>query len=103
MSTPNYRRILFIIIPSLLLYFALITSLLHYERAESGASITHLHEAIWYSIITIITMGYGDLAPVSAGGKIIGIVFALLSISIYILIIAYFFAIVFRRRKRIIG
>ena len=42
MSNPKYKRILLFIVPSLLLYFSLITSLLHFERAIPGASITHL-------------------------------------------------------------
>ena len=102
MSTPYYKRILFIFLAAVLLYFTLISGLLHFEREVSVASITHFHEAIWYSVVTLTTMGYGDLTPISVGGRVIGFIFALLSISLYILIIATFFAFVFRqiRQKR---
>ncbi len=96
MRTPNYKRIL-IILSGVLLYFMLITSMLHFERGVTGATIKHFHEAIWYSIVTLITRGYGELFPVSVGGRIIGSFFSLLGISLYILVIATFFAFVCRR------
>ena len=46
---------------------------------EAGASITTMGKALWYSIVTITTVGYGDAFPVTGIGKIIGALFLLMS------------------------
>ena len=49
------------------------------ESASPDASITSLPRALWYSLVTMTTVGYGDLYPVTVWGRIIGFVFLLLS------------------------
>ena len=34
-------------------------------------TITNFGDALWWSMVTTATVGYGDLAPVSAGGRIL--------------------------------
>lgn len=63
----------------LISYFILLILLVAAESASPDASITSLPLAIWYSLVTMTTVGYGDLFPVSVAGKLIGILFLLLS------------------------
>ncbi len=51
------------------------------ERSEDGA-ITSFSEAIWYMVVTLTTVGYGDLYPVSTIGKIIGYLYVFSSIGL---------------------
>jgi voltage-gated potassium channel len=44
------------------------------EHKLPGANITTLSDALWRSVITITTVGYGDYTPVSPIGKIIGVI-----------------------------
>ena len=63
-------------------YFLLLWLLVAVESAapeEAGASITTLGQALWYSIVTITTVGYGDASPVTGIGKVIGVLFLLMS------------------------
>lgn len=63
-------------------YFLLIWLLVAVESAappEAGASITTLGQAVWYSLVTITTVGYGDASPVTGVGKLIGALFLLMS------------------------
>lgn len=60
-------------------YFLLLGLLVALESGSPDASITSLGEAIWYSIVTMTTVGYGDAFPVTVPGKIIGGLFLLLS------------------------
>ena len=53
--------------------------------SECGADNSTIHtpwDALWYSLITLTTVGYGDMAPVSPLGRILGIVLALCSVGI---------------------
>ena len=43
------------------------------ERGVNGASITDFGEAIWWSFVTVTTVGYGDLSPVTWQGRCIAI------------------------------
>ena len=60
-------------------YFLLLGLLVALESGSPDASITSLGEAVWYSIVTMTTVGYGDAFPVTVPGKIIGGLFLLLS------------------------
>jgi voltage-gated potassium channel len=48
-------------------------SILVVERQE-GAKIKSAEEAIWWSIATMTTVGYGDKYPVTTERRVIGIV-----------------------------
>ena len=43
--------------------------ILHIEQYASGANITTGSDAIWYAIVTISTVGYGDQYPVTNRGR----------------------------------
>jgi voltage-gated potassium channel len=44
-----------------------------FEKETGGSSIQNIWDGIWWAFVTICTVGYGDKYPVTAGGKIIGI------------------------------
>ncbi|MCK5349907.1 MAG: NAD-binding protein [Desulfobacula sp.] len=62
----------------ILLVFAylalLLTSSLLIKLVEpSGSALTHFDQALWWSIVTSTTVGYGDLFPASNLGKIVAV------------------------------
>lgn len=80
----------FEILAGFVVYFVLITLLVEFENDSTQASITNFPNAIWYSIVTLTTVGYGDLYPVTVYGRIIGYIFLLISMGIYGLLIGQF-------------
>ena len=52
------------------------------ESRASEASIQSIGDALWYMIVTLTTVGYGDLYPVTILGKIIGVLFVLSSMGL---------------------
>ena len=58
----------YLIIIVILIYIGLLTILYYSESTNSDAMIQTLGDAIWYSLVTLTTVGYGDLIPVTPIG-----------------------------------
>jgi voltage-gated potassium channel len=56
----------------LLVYVASL-AILDTERYEPGSKITTFGDALWWSVTTITTVGYGDLSPVTGTGRVIAV------------------------------
>ena len=52
------------------------------ERYLHGATINSFGKAIWWSITTVTTVGYGDVYPVSNAGRIIAVLLMIGGISL---------------------
>jgi voltage-gated potassium channel len=52
------------------------------ERGHPDANIRTLSDALWWSITTATTVGYGDRFPVTAGGRAVGVVVMLCGIAL---------------------
>ena len=76
------RRTLVWISGAAAIYFLLLFLLAKAERGLPGATIHTIGDALWYSLITLTTIGYGDMAPVSLPGKLISSVFVLCSVGV---------------------
>ncbi|WP_301451779.1 potassium channel family protein [Bifidobacterium crudilactis] len=52
------------------------------ERSAPGASIKTFGQALWWTFVTITTVGYGDYAPVTSTGRVIAFVLMLGGIAL---------------------
>ena len=82
------------ILIGLFIYFLLILALIESESISKQSALTNYTNAIWYSIVTMTTVGYGDLYPSTTYGRIIGYIFVLLSLVFYGLVIGSFSSLV---------
>ena len=67
---------------SFLIYLTLLIVLVLSEKNVEGASIKNMFDALWYSLVTLSTVGYGDYYPVTTIGKTIGLVFVFSSLGL---------------------
>lgn len=53
------------------------------EQGAPGSNIETAGEAIWWSIVTMSTVGYGDYAPVTIRGRVIGIFVIIVGVALF--------------------
>lgn len=80
-------RILLIILAFLSVYMLLVHTLVQVEQDSEQSNLTSYPNAIWYSLATLTTVGYGDLFPGTIYGRGIGYILMLTSIFIFGLLI----------------
>jgi len=59
------------------------------EYNNPNSVIKDFFDAIWWSLVTITTVGYGDLVPITFWGRIIGIIFIFLGFTIFSIFTAF--------------
>ena len=55
---------------------------------RNGGTIVEYDDALWWAIITITTVGYGDIVPSTPEGKVIGAVVSLVGILLFMVVVA---------------
>lgn len=83
----NYFQKFRFLLLGLLAYILFVSALYWAESGAEGANILSLMDAVWYSIVTLTTVGYGDFYPVTGLGKFLGISFILGSLGLLGLLI----------------
>lgn len=58
-------------------------AMLGIERSAPGANITTASDALWYIVVTMSTVGYGDVYPVSNAGREMGVFIIILGVGIF--------------------
>jgi voltage-gated potassium channel len=76
------RRILYIIIFSTIALTSGAISEYLVESTSPNAKITNIGDAFWWAIATVTAAGYGDVYPVTVGGKIIASLLMIVGIAI---------------------
>ena len=66
----------------LVLQFGSLT-ILYLEQNAPGANIRTASDALWYTIVTISTVGYGDQYPVTNAGRFVGSLLIIVGVGIF--------------------
>ncbi len=57
--------------------------MLRLEQNVQGSNITSASDAMWYVIVTMATVGYGDAYPISNPGRVMGTVIIVVGVGIF--------------------
>ncbi len=87
---PQYKRMFRLILNRYIatflgliaIYFVLLLLLIQFEKGAPGSNIHNLGQAIWYSLATFTTVGYGDLYPVTPAGRFVASIFLVVGIGL---------------------
>ena len=88
MSPINPKKRRWLWLAAAAAYLGILCLLILAERRNPDASIQTFADAFWYSLVTMSTVGYGDLYPVTTLGRILGVVFILLSLGMLTFLIS---------------
>ena len=53
------------------------------ERASTQANIITGIDALWWNIVTLATVGYGDKYPVTTAGRVVGVVVIIVGVALF--------------------
>mgnify|MGYP003948636165 FL=1 len=63
--------------------------MLQAENASPDANILTANDALWWSYVTIATVGYGDRYPVTDYGRLVGIAVMTVGVALFSVITSY--------------
>lgn len=78
-KAPELGSTLFV----MMLLLVLASSLMYFLEHEANPGFSSIPAAMWWGIATFTTVGYGDLTPITPGGRLLGGAVALLGIAMF--------------------
>jgi voltage-gated potassium channel len=72
---------LFIFITLILIYFSAI-GIYYFENQAQPEHFSSIFESLWWAIITLTTVGYGDVYPITVGGKVFTFFISMIGLGI---------------------
>ena len=76
------NRLLYVILLSVITVTAGAFTMYVVEHNAPDSKITNLGDAFWWAVVTVTTVGYGDVYPVTFEGRIIATVIMIIGIAI---------------------
>ena len=68
-TSAKEEILLFVFITLMLIYFSAV-GIYYFENQAQPEHFSSIFDSLWWSIITLTTVGYGDVYPITVGGKV---------------------------------
>ncbi|MBI3114996.1 MAG: potassium channel family protein [Candidatus Kerfeldbacteria bacterium] len=77
----QHTRMVAILLISLLMLF-LSAAIFYLLEANSNPHVTTFFDGMWWALVTITTVGYGDVVPMTGAGRVVAVLLMLFGIAI---------------------
>ncbi len=81
MMMAREQIILFMAITLILIYFAAV-GIYYFENEAQPEHFSSIFDSLWWSIVTLTTVGYGDVYPITIGGRVFTFFILLIGLGI---------------------
>ena len=81
-SILTHRGLHFVLLAVVVVVFVLAGAELSFESSAPGSNIHDFGDAVWWAVVTVTTVGYGDRYPVTAAGRGVAVVLMLVGIGL---------------------
>jgi voltage-gated potassium channel len=78
----THRNVHFVLLAVAAMVFGCAALVLDFEQHAKGSTIHNYGQALWWAIVTVTTVGYGDTYPVTAAGRGVAVVLMLVGIGL---------------------
>jgi len=65
-------------------------AVLYFESQDSSANLTNASDVLWWSTVTMSTVGYGDFYPVTVGGRFMAVLLMFCGIGLFAMLAGVF-------------
>ncbi len=72
----------------IIIFLMVLKAIVHFEAQVEHSNIKDFSDGLWYAIVTLTTVGYGDFYPVTPIGKVLGLLIILGSLGVLGFLIA---------------
>jgi len=69
-------------VATLILIYLSAVGIYYFEKAVQPESFSSIFSSLWWSVVTLTTVGYGDVVPITLGGRIFTFVILMISLGI---------------------
>ena len=73
--------LLFLFITLILIYFSAV-GIYYFENQAQPEHFSSIFDSLWWAIITLTTVGYGDVYPITVGGKVFTFIILMIGLGI---------------------
>lgn len=81
MILAREQIIMFMVFTMMLVYFAAV-GIYYFENEAQPEHFSSIFESLWWAIITLTTVGYGDVYPITVGGRVFTFFILLIGLGI---------------------
>tara|TARA_B100001287_G_scaffold127659_1_gene107627 strand:- start:10662 stop:11393 length:732 start_codon:yes stop_codon:yes gene_type:complete len=69
-------------IVSLILFYLSAVGIYYFENSVQPESFSSVFASLWWSVVTLTTVGYGDIVPITVGGRIFTFIILMIGLGI---------------------
>ena len=67
---------------SLILFYLSAVGIYYFENSVQPESFSSVFSSLWWSVVTLTTVGYGDIVPITIGGRIFTFIILMIGLGI---------------------